>query len=71
MDEKKLLVLEVKGLLEGVERISSDARFQLAYVNVTDIVTTTANINQILDRINQLVTPIILKELEEDNDELF
>lgn len=69
MGEKDLLVLEIKGLLEGVRQISDDARFQLAYDNLTDIVKTTSDVRQILDRIDQLVSPIILKELEED--ELF
>lgn len=70
MGEKELLVIEIKGLLKGVDGMSRDASYQLSFDNLTNIVKTTSDIRQILDRIDQKVSPIILKELEEE-DELF
>ena len=67
MSEKELLVEEVKGLLYAVRNISSDAKYNLAFDNLTNVVAETCKIRQILDRIDQKVIPIIKQEMEDDD----
>lgn len=66
MVEKELLVFDIKGLLKGLEDVSRDARWQLAFYNIDDLKDKTSMMKAIIDRIENLI-PLA----EEDNGDEF
>ena len=66
MVEKELLVLDIKGLLKGLEDVSRDARWNLAFDNIDGLKVKTSKMKAIINRIEKLI-PLA----EEDNGELY
>lgn len=51
--ENKMLVNELKGLLDGLRRCVSDAKFNLAVDNIHELNQQTAEMRKIIDRIEE------------------
>ena len=58
MDDKLILVAEIKGLLEAMEKESMSVRYQLAFDNVYDV--------HCLDKIKQYLDAITTKMTKPD-----
>lgn len=64
--ENKMLVNELKGLLDGLKRCIIDAKFDLAVDNIHELNQRTAEMRKIIDRIEEKAN---IKE--EDDGDLF
>lgn len=62
MEEKEMLTIEIKGLLDEIRHISIEAKCDLTSDNLTEVVSETNKIRKILDHIDKKVSPVIIKE---------
>lgn len=65
--EKDMSVSEIKGLLAKLEGMSYDARFDLAFDNIEDLLKTTSLMRAIIDRIENKIKD----QITEEDDDMF
>ena len=53
--ETQMMVHEIKGILNGLERCVKDARWDLAFDNVSELTDKTTKMKKIIDRIESKV----------------